>query len=162
MKKEGFSRRDFYKLSTAAFGGMVVGSAACASAQDGEAEGAKKEGGKKGGDGEKPKVSVDPVLLVMEPHVCRGLNQCKTKGAKGENACAGQGACAAVEKHSCVGQNDCKGQGGCGGYPGQNTCKGKGHCAVPLGDEAWSLARKQFEQLMKELDKKVGDAPSKG
>ena len=58
-----------------------------------------------------------------------------------------------------AGENACKGQGGCGGYPGQNACKGKGHCAVPLGKETWALARKQFEQLMGDVGKKVGKAP---
>ena len=82
----------------------------------------------------------------------------KGKG-KDNHKCAGQSSCAEVAKHDCAGENDCKGKGGCGGYPGQNTCNSKGHCAVPLGKETWKLARKQFEQLMKDAGKKVGPAP---
>ena len=149
MQPSNVSRRGFHKLTMAAFGGLVAGAGASALGQD-------KEAGK-------PKVNVDPALLLSEPHVCRGLNTCKGKGkGKGDNACAGQGACAAIAAHSCAGENACKGQGGCGGYPGQNTCKGKGHCAVPLSAKGWTLARVQFEQLMKDAGKKVGKAPKKG
>jgi len=147
MQRSDVSRRGFHKLTMAAFGGMVAGAGTSAMGQE------------KADD--KPKVNVDPALLLSEPHVCRGLNTCKGKG-KGDHACAGQGACTSVAAHSCAGENDCKGQGGCGGYPGQNTCKGKGHCAVPLQKKTWALARKQFEQLMKDAGKKVGDAPKKG
>jgi len=145
MQTSDVSRRHFHKLTMAAFGGLSAGAASSAFGQEKEDS----------------KVKVDPALLLSEPHVCRGLNTCKGHG-KGDHACAGQGACTSVSAHSCAGQNDCKGKGGCGGYPGQNTCKGHGHCAVPLSDKTWALARKQFEQLMKDAGKKVGDAPSKG
>lgn len=102
---------------------------------------------------------VDPALLLQDPNVCRGLKSCKGKG-KGDHSCAGQGACATVKAHACNGMNDCKGQGGCGGYPGQNSCKEQGHCAVPLSKNSWALARKQFEHLMKDMDKKFGAAPT--
>ena len=138
-------RRDFHKLTMAAFGGLVAGTAVST------VQAQKKD--------EKPKLSVDPGLLLEEPHTCKGLNTCKGKGAGKENACAGQGACASAKAHDCKGKNDCKGQGGCGGYPGQNTCKSKGHCATPLSKESWSLARKQFEHLMGDVGKKVGSAP---
>lgn len=143
MNDEHVSRRNFAALTTAAVGGMVVGAGPQALGQDA-----------------KPELSVDPALLLSEPHVCRGLNTCKGKG-KGDHACAGQGGCATAEKNSCSGQNTCKGKGGCGGYPGQNTCSGKGHCAVPLGDKAWALARKQFEHLAKDVGMTVGKAPTK-
>lgn len=145
MPGSDLKRRDFHKLTMAAFGGMVAGAGLeTAHAQEKEEEG---------------KLTMDPALLAQEPHVCRGLNTCKGKDATGNNACAGQGACSAVEKHSCDGMNDCKGQGGCSGYPGQNTCKGKGHCAVPLSEKTWAVARKQFEEVMKDLGHKVGPAP---
>jgi hypothetical protein len=147
MRSSDLSRRRFHKLSMAALGGLVAGTGSSALAQDKE--------------GDKPKVNVDPALLLSEPHVCRGLNTCDGKG-KGDHACAGQGACSAVDAYACAGENDCKGQGGCGGYPGQNICQGKGKCAVPLKEEVWKLARKQFEQLMKDAGKKVGPAPKKG
>lgn len=152
MENSNLQRRDFHKLTMAALGGMMAGTSASAI------------GAQKKKEEEKPTINVDPALLLQEPHVCRGINSCKGKGkGKGEkNACAGQGACATVSAHSCNGQNDCKGQGGCGGYPGQNTCKTKGHCAVPLKDETWKVARKQFEHLMKDMNKKVGDPPKKG
>lgn len=143
--ENGLQRRDFHKLALASMGGIVA-AGDTAAAQD-----AKKDA--------KPKVSVDPALLLQEPHTCRGINTCKTKGRGAKNACAGQGACATVKAHACQGMNDCKGQGGCGGYPGQNACKGKGHCAVPLSKATWAIARKQFEHLMKDAGKKVGNAP---
>jgi len=164
MAESNVNRRGFAKLTMAAFGGFVTG-AGCTQSQnqDGQAQAddAKKGGDAKKDGGDQPKISVDPALLLAEPHVCRGVNTCKGKG-KGDHQCAGQGACASVEAHSCAGQNDCKGKGGCGGYPGQNTCNAKGHCAVPLGEGTWALARKQFEQLMKDAGKKVGEAPAKG
>lgn len=144
MRPSSLNRRDFSRLTAAAFGGMLAGS------QTATAAGEEKD---------KPKVSVDPTLLLSEPHTCRGLNSCKGKGAGNENACAGQGACASVAAHECATQNACRGQGGCGGYPGQNSCKSKGHCAVPLSKTTWAIARKQFEHLMKDLDKEFGDAP---
>lgn len=146
MSNSNLQRREFGKLAAGAFGGFAAGLAVDATS----AQAADKE---------KPKLSVDPALLLSEPHVCKGLNACKGKGNGGGNDCAGQGACATAEKHTCGGQESCKGQGGCAGYPGQNTCKGKGHCAVPLNKKAWALARKQFEQLMKDVGKKVGEAP---
>lgn len=150
MQTSNVSRRGFHRLTMAAFGGLVAGAGSSALGQ--EKPGQEKE--------EKPKLKVDPALLLQEPNVCRGLNTCDGKG-KGDHACAGQGSCSSVAAHSCNGQNDCKAQGGCGGYPGQNTCKGLGHCAVPLQEKTWALARKQFEQLMKDANKKVGPAPKK-
>ena len=144
MKNENLSRREFSKLSAAAFGGMVAGTTLTASelfAEDKE----------------------------IEVHVCRGLNSCKGNGGcktannecKGKNACAGQGACATAKAHACAGANDCKGQGGCGATPGEHTCKGKGKCAVPLKDKAWKVARARFEARMKKAGKKFGPAPPK-
>lgn len=159
MPKTNLKRRDFHKLTMAAFGGMVAGGCV-QSAKNGPPTAEAQ--GDQGKDEEKPEIFVDPALLLQEPHVCRGLNSCQGKGQGEENACAGQGACAGVKAHECATTNDCKGQGGCGGYPGQNTCKGKGHCAVPLSDKTWAIARKQFEHLMKDAEKKVGDAPAKG
>jgi len=145
MRPANLKRREFHKMTAAAFGGLVAGTGGVAVAAE---------------DSEEKKLFVDPAQLLKEPHVCKGLNSCKGNGAGKENACAGQGACATVAEHSCGGTNDCKGQGGCGGYPGQNTCKGKGHCAVPLKKETWKIARKQMEHLMKDMDKKLGEVPS--
>lgn len=104
----------------------------------------------------------NPALLLEEPHVCRGLNTCKNKGASKENACAGQGTCATAKAHTCKGENACKGEGGCGEYPGQNACKGQGGCHVPIEhDDGWKAARKAFEAEMKKAGKKVGPAPKK-
>ncbi|MBW3543226.1 MAG: hypothetical protein KY476_23475 [Planctomycetes bacterium] len=144
MSDTTLGRRDFHKLTAAAFTGLVAGAGTSALAQD---------------DDGKKKLTVDPLLLSQEPHVCRGLNTCKGKGKGGDNACAGQGACTSVAAHACNGQNDCKGQGGCGGYPGQNTCKEKGHCNVPLKKNIWTHARTQFEEVMADLGKKVGKPP---
>ena len=138
MKKENLNRRDFTKLSAAALGGMVAGTALGVS-------------GAVAADDEKKK----------EVHVCRGLNACKGNGTDGKNACAGQGACATAKAHGCGGKNECKGQGGCHGKSGENACKGKGGCAVPLGEKAWKATRKKFEERMKKAGKTFGDAPAK-
>ena len=104
------NRRDFQRLAAAAFGGAVIGVGMQSSLSAADAG--------------------NP--LLSDPHVCRGLNTCKGKGAGKTNACAGQGTCATAEKHTCHGDNACKGQGGCGAHPGENACKGKGSCNVPL------------------------------
>jgi len=141
MTTQHVSRRNFSAFAAAAVGGLVAGGAPTFGKEDG------------------PEIFVDPALLMSgDTNVCRGLNACKGHG-KGDHDCAGQAACATAETHSCAGANDCKGQGGCGGYPGQNTCNSKGHCAVPLKEDAWKLARKQFEHLMKDADKNYGDPP---
>ncbi len=139
------NRRDFEKLSLAAFGGILAGAGAAFAADEEEEKPKKKE--------------KNP--LLSDPHVCRGLNTCKSKGKGKKNACAGQGDCATAEAHTCHAENACKGQGGCGEHPGENACKGKGECGVPLSDKAWAKARKKFEQLMKADGKKFGEAPAK-
>ncbi|MBI1321022.1 MAG: hypothetical protein GC168_19020 [Candidatus Hydrogenedens sp.] len=150
MSDKMVSRRDFSRLTAAAVGGVMGAAGLAYAAGDKE-----MKDGKKG-----PKIMVDPALLLADKNVCRGLNMCNGHG-KGDHACAGHGACASVEAHACNGMNECKGQGGCGGYPGQNACKGKGECAVPLKDDTWDIARKQFEKLMKDNGKAVGAAPAK-
>ena len=157
MSESSMKRRDFAKLTFGALSGLAAGLTV-----DSQAEHHEKEKDKDKKDNKKKvKLSVAPALLLEGPNVCKRLNVCKGKGKSGDNACAGQSVCATAEKHSCAGQEACKGQGGCGGYPGQNTCKGKGHCAVPLNKKSWELARKQFKQVMKDVEKKVGNPPSK-
>ena len=72
-------------LTTAALGGMIVGSAAllsgCMHDKDAGDQGTSMNAG--------------------QQHSC-----------KGQNACKGQGNCKTSD-HSCKGQNSCKGQGGC-------------------------------------------------
>lgn len=167
MKRMDLNRRDFNKLTMAAFGGLLAGTAAGCGSGEPEANPAPETGAADGAgetDGAEP-AGGEPVAetgnpLLSEPHVCRGLNTCKNKGASGENACAGQGTCATAVAHSCHYENACRGQGGCGEKPGQNACKGMGECAVPLGESAWEKARSAFEQAMKEAGKEVGPAPS--
>lgn len=142
MDNSELNRRDFQRLSMAAFGGMLVGASAAGAAEEKDKDKGKEK---------------NP--LLSDPHVCRGLNTCKAKGADKKNACAGQGTCATAKKHSCHFENECKGQGGCGEHPGENSCKGKGECAVPLNSKAWTKARKRFEELMKKEGKKFGPAP---
>ncbi len=139
MKKldENVSRRDFGKLAIAAFGGVVAGSmlgSSLLSADEKKMEGAAK----------------------ADAHACCGLNACKGQGGTGDNACAGQGACATTEAHGCNGQNACKGQGG----TADNSCKGKGSCAVPIKGDNWTKARKHYEASMKKAGKKFGAAPA--
>ena len=133
MKKDDVSRRDFGKLTLAAFGGVLAGSMLgrrlLAADEKGEAK---------------------------EAHACCGLNSCKGTGAGGGNECAGTGKCATAEAHSCAGSNACKNQGG----GGVNDCKGKGSCAVPSKGDAWKKARANFEAAMTKAGKKFGPAPA--
>ena len=138
MNDSQMNRRDFQRLTAAAFGGVIAGGSMLRSALADDA----------------------PKSLLEEPHVCRGLNTCKGKGAGAKNDCAGQGDCASVAKHDCKGQNDCKGQGGCGAKPGENACKGQGGCGVPMTGKMWSTARKNYEAAMKKAGKKFGKAPA--
>ena len=141
VRRLDFTRRDFHKLTVAAFGGIVSGLSLGRSA---EAFGGAEES-----------------LLLKEPHVCCGLNTCKSHGAGGDNDCAGMGSCATVEHHSCKGEEGCSGQGGCGAKPGENGCHGQGSCAVPLKADhgAPKKARANFEAAMKKAGKKFGPAP---
>ncbi|HEX4964653.1 MAG TPA: hypothetical protein VF173_27825 [Thermoanaerobaculia bacterium] len=137
MKKldENVSRRDFGKLTLAAFGGVIAGSmlgSRLLSAAEGDKPAAK------------------------DAHACCGLNKCKGQGAGGKNDCAGQGSCATTASHSCAGSNGCKGQGA----GGDNACKGKGSCAVPMKGDAWKKARSNYEASMKKHGKTFGAAPS--
>ncbi len=158
------SRRQFHELTLAALSGTLAGSVLGCSREVSDkpaknaaapAEGSPASAAAAGNYDEK-------LLLVGDPHVCRGLNQCKDQGKTRMNDCAGQGACATAEKHACDGLNVCKGQGGCGEHPGQNQCKGQGACAVVLKDNTWQKARAKFEQLMAAQQRKFGPAPQKG
>lgn len=168
MKISAVNRRDFNKLSMSALGGLMAGTVAGCGKKPEEPAAQPAPPAEAGGDtdteteeDEDGSEGVAQNPLLSEPHVCRGLNTCKGKGATGENACAGQGACATAEAHTCHAENACKGQGGCGETAGQNACKAKGNCAVPLSEEAWTKARSKFEELMAEADKPVGAAPPK-
>ncbi len=140
MDSARLNRRDFHKLTAAAFTGVLLGATLQSKAAD---------------------AKHDPTLLLGDKHVCRGLNTCKGKGKPADNSCAGTGKCATYESHSCSGSNACKGQGGCGEFAGQNSCKGQGECSVPLDDKTWAKARKAFEKQMKKAGKTVGAAPKK-
>ncbi len=144
-KSLDLSRRDFHKLTIAAFGGVVGGTLL-----SGRAMALQEEGS-----------GTEESLLLKEPHVCCGLNTCNGHGAGGNNDCSGMGSCATAENHSCKGQGACAGQGGCGSNPGENACKGQGNCAVPLKTEhgAWKKARANFEAAMKEAGKEFSPAP---
>jgi len=114
-------RREFSKAMGAVVAGMVAGSRAFA-------------------DEKEPAAAKKATAKATEPHICKGHNSCKGKGADGKNACKGQGSCAsAAAKHDCKGKNDCKGLGGCktaeSAGPGKNSCKGKGGCEVPVKAE---------------------------
>ena len=135
MKQNDMNRRDFTKLTAAAFGGLVAGSMiGCGKGKEGDA-----------------------VAATAAKHACRGLNDCKSD----KNKCAGQGTCSTATPHECGGHNDCKNQGGCGDTPGANSCKEKGGCAVPITDkDMWKSARAAFEKRMKAADKTFGNAPA--
>jgi hypothetical protein len=133
MKKDDVSRRDFGKLTLAAFGGVIAGSML---------------GGRM--------LSASSHAEAKEKHACRGLNSCKGNGADGKNQCAGMGTCSTTEAHGCGGMNECKHQGG----SWDNDCKGKGSCMVPIQGDAWKTARASFEAAMKKAGKKFGPAPA--
>lgn len=140
---DSFSRRDFGRYTGAALGGLLLGSSALVQAA------------------EKKKAVNDPANILSDPHVCRGINTCKSKGKGADNSCAGVGNCATAQAHGCHGDNACKGQGGCGENPGENSCKGQGACEVPLNDKTWKKARKTFETQMTKKNLKFGPAPEK-
>ena len=157
MDRSELNRRDFHRLTMAAFGGAVAGSMAGCGEEAKKPAGPGTTGTPRGGT-----AGGDQGAVKGEPHACRGLNACKGQGADGKNACAGQGDCATLAwHHGCSTQNACKGQGGCGENPTQNDCKTKGGCHIPLMDSAWDKARKHFEDQMKQAGKDVGQAPAK-
>jgi hypothetical protein len=136
------SRRDFAKLTLAAFTGLSAGAGAAATAM---------------ASGYNRRTVVNP--LLTDPHICRGLNTCRGKGVDRRNRCAGTGTCATARYHECKGHNDCRGQGGCGAQPGENQCRGWGACDVPLRPGTWVTARKRFEQLMIAQKRSFGVPP---
>lgn len=163
MNKHELNRRDFHRLTMAAFGGVVAGAAAgCGEEKPPPAAPGLPvppqigQSPPKGADGNEVAAS------ESEPHACHGLNACKNQGASGKNDCAGQGTCATKSwHHSCGGQNECKGQGGCGENATQNECKTQGACHIPLMDPAWKKARAHFTEKMEKAGKKVGIDPGK-
>jgi hypothetical protein len=133
------NRRDFAKLTVAALAGVCAGSQA-------EPAVAKSQ-----------PVPRNPIL--SDPHICRGINMCRARGADRRNECSGMGTCATAAYHICKGHNECRGQGGCDMRPGENQCRGWGMCDVPLKPVIWQRARARFEQLMKENHWRCGPAP---
>ena len=161
MSAQDFDRRDFHKLSLAAFSGMMAGSLVGCGSKTPPAGTMAPSSAPPAGTTPVPLTLTDEQvkLLTDDVHTCRGLNTCKGKGRSKENECAGQGTCASVADSSCGGQNDCATLGGCGESAGLNECKGKGGCHVPLMDDAWKQAREAFEAAMKKSSKEFGPAP---
>lgn len=163
MSQDELNRRDFHRLSMAAFGGALAGAmAGCGEEKPPPAAPGGTGAGATRLQPTGPEKAVDEqqVASTGQEHGCRGLNACKNQGASGENDCAGQGTCATKSwHHSCGGVNACKGQGGCGSKPLQNDCKQKGSCHIPLMEDAWETARKNFVEKMEQEGKQVGEAP---
>jgi hypothetical protein len=136
--KDHLNRRDFGKLTLAAFGGVLAGSLV------GERLLAEEKKTEAGGS-----------FVLKDPHICCGLNTCKGHGKDAKNECAGMGSCATAAAHGCAGTNACAGQG----QTGTNDCKGKGSCGVPVRGDSWKQARTSFEAAMKKAGKKFGPAP---
>ncbi len=134
-------RRDFHKLTSAALGGLAAGSLL--------------------GCGKSATSPAETTVAKAEVHLCRGLNDCKSQGKDGQNACRGQGTCATAKEHGCGGQNECKGLGGCGETAGANECKTHGGCHVPLMESAWDTLRKRKETEWTEKKLAIGAAPAK-
>ncbi len=173
MTKHQISRRNFQQLTAAAFGGIVAGvSVGCGGSKEPEPDTAPPQDGNgdsapEGSDareqetaGSDAELSDQQLVMMEEPHVCRGLNTCEGMGAGEDNACAGQGTCATATAHDCHEENECKGQGGCGDTAGRNDCKGQGECAVPLSEATWEKARQAYEEAMQAAGKSVGDPPA--
>lgn len=128
-----------------------------------------------------PSTTGATVTVPLELHICMGLNACKGHDRYGTNECAGMGFCATAAQHNCHTLNNCRFQGGCGLYgdgeeqsnPGNNNCAGQGSCAVPVqaerystqgknkGKSVWVLARKLFEERMKQANRNFGASPYK-
>lgn len=164
MNPADFDRRDFHKLSLAAFSGALTGAMAGCAKQPPAAVPAP--GSAAAAPGETPAAAPatnltdkQVELLTDEKHACRGLNACKGLGRSKDNDCAGQGTCASVADSACGGQNECATLGGCGETAGLNDCKGTGGCHIPLMAGAWDKARAAFEVAMKKKSKDVGVAP---
>ena len=138
--KDPLNRRDFGKLTLAAFGGVLAGSLV------GERLLAAEKKVEKAAEGG---------FWLKEPHICCVLNTCKGHGKDAKNNCAGMGNCATVAAHGCNGTNACAGQD----QTGTNSCKGKGSCGVPVTGDTWKQARGNFEAAMKKAGKKFGAAP---
>lgn len=163
MSPKDLNRRDFNRLTMAAFGGAVAGSmAGCNEAPPaGTGKPAAKPEAGSAGPAAAADEKTDAAAVTAMVHACRGLNECKGQGKSGDNACAGQGACSTAKEHLCGGMNECKFQGGCGEKPGANDCKGQGGCHVPMTNpDMWESARKAFEERMNAAGKKFGAAPA--
>lgn len=165
MNSVDFDRRDFHKLSLAAFTGVLSGTmAGCAKQPPAVPAPAKvtppAAGATPSAAAELTLTDKQIELLTDDKHACRGLNACKGLGRSKENECAGQGTCASVADSSCGGQNECATLGGCGETAGLNDCKGTGGCHIPLMAGAWDKARAAFEVAMKKKGKEVGAAPA--
>jgi hypothetical protein len=158
------TRRDFHRLATAAFGGVLAGAIAGCGGGDRAAKATTKSDSAATAPKSPTSTAGTPAVAgatTVALHACRGLNECKGLGKDHKNVCAGQGSCYTVT-HECSEKNDCKYQGGCGGTNGFNDCKGKGGCGhFPIEDKVtWKKAREQFESRMKGARKKVGPAPA--
>lgn len=153
MTDSDLKRRDFSKLTLAALGGLVSGTAiGCSGDADTSAPPTSGDH-----DASTPDHDAGDSQAVAA-HACRGLNDCKSA----DNDCRGQGSCATKAwHHGCAGQNECKGQGGCGETALKNECKGQGECAVPLMDNVWEPAREEMEAKWKAADQAFGAAPAK-
>src|SRR5262245_22633082 len=106
MDQSDLNRRDFHRLTMAAFGGALAGSmAGCSSnAPPAGPVPASKTGtaaaATTGADsaaaadesGSAAALENSIAAVGVEKHLCRGLNACKGQGNEGENACAGQGS----------------------------------------------------------------------
>lgn len=168
MNSSDFDRRDFHKLSLAAFTGALAGTmAGCAKQPPAGAPVPAKTTPPAGRTPPAAPATAELVLtdkqvelLTDDKHACRGLNVCKGLGRSKENECAGQGTCASVADSSCGTQNECATLGGCGETVGLNECKGQGGCHIPLMKDAWPKARAAFELAMKKSGKEVGAAPA--
>jgi hypothetical protein len=158
MNHESLDRRRFHQLMGSALGGLVAGASIGCNGDKGGNSAAGTPGA--GGSAAAEATGTADAAAKMIVHACRGLNDCKTKGADGKNACAGQGICATSKHHACASQNECRNLGGCGKIAGANECKGQGGCSVPMHAGAWETARKHFEERMKKESKTVGPAPA--
>jgi hypothetical protein len=156
MDQPPLHRRDFHRLTMAAFGGALAGTLAGCS--DDKPPAPVNPAPRAGAEvPTKPEGGAEVADNKGDPHACSGLNSCKGQGASGTNDCAGQGDCATKSwHHGCSGENACKGQGGCGETATINDCKGKGGCHVPLMAGIWETARKHFEEKMKDAGKEIG------
>jgi hypothetical protein len=179
MSDPSVHRRDFSRLSLAAFGGVVTGVTAWGQTPPppiapprpivppsdtpaaAESPTAKADGEKSttGSDDVSAKAAKDKAADAKkkkdgekpkEIHICRGLNYCKGQGKSGTNECAGRGDCATTP----TSPHECATGNACKNLGGCGPTAGKNQCAG-YGDGSVPLLEEEWPRLRAEFEYKM-------